>query len=197
MQQEQELSQERLPGESLKWYARYLKYRDRGPDRTLLGLVKEEYLARTSTIKHNLQVPGAWHSAYARFHWKERAAQHDEYMRELEAARRRILYEIEQAEIERILTTGYAAKHERVCALTKWIDALGESMIDPETGAINPKWVSSAKIEQIRGCLDDIAKEVGHRIQKNEITGKDGGPVEFITTWGGGVLDEEEEKVKP
>lgn len=34
-----------------------------------------------------------------------------------------------------------------------------------------------AWVEQTRGLLDDIAKEVGGRIQKTELTGKGGGPV--------------------
>jgi hypothetical protein len=38
---------------------------------------------------------------------------------------------------------------------------------------------NSAEIVQYRGLLDDIAKEVGERVQKSELTGKDGGPVTF------------------
>jgi hypothetical protein len=43
---------------------------------------------------------------------------------------------------------------------------------------------NTAEIAQLRGILDDIAAEVGDRIKKSEITGKDGGPIPFdLDTW--------------
>lgn len=37
---------------------------------------------------------------------------------------------------------------------------------------------NTAEVQQYRGVLDDIAKEVGDRKVKSELTGKDGGPIE-------------------
>lgn len=37
---------------------------------------------------------------------------------------------------------------------------------------------NSAIIDQFRGVLDDLAKETGGRVLKQEVTGKDGGPIE-------------------
>ena len=36
---------------------------------------------------------------------------------------------------------------------------------------------NKAEVSEYRNTLDDIAKEVGHRISKQEIMGKDGGPI--------------------
>lgn len=43
---------------------------------------------------------------------------------------------------------------------------------------------NQAEVSQLRGILDDIAAEVGERINKSEITGKDGGPIPFdLDSW--------------
>lgn len=39
---------------------------------------------------------------------------------------------------------------------------------------------NAAEVAQYRGILDDIAREVGQRTTKTEVTGKDGGPVEQV-----------------
>lgn len=38
---------------------------------------------------------------------------------------------------------------------------------------------NKAEVDAYRGVLDDIAKEIGGRVQKEERTGKDGGPIIF------------------
>jgi hypothetical protein len=70
--------------------------------------------------------------------------------------------------------------------------AIEESMKDPETGTYNPKWMNPEKLREWRGCLDDIAKELGERVKKTELTGKGGGPLTIETFWGGGLAGNEE-----
>jgi transposase len=74
----------------------------------------------------------------------------------------------EEAEIKRILTTGYAAVHERVKAL----DYQAREMEQPytsETGKTYHLRNSPEHMREWRGLLDDIAKETGGRVKKQEI----------------------------
>lgn len=78
------------------------------------------------------------------------------------------IQQAEQAEIERILTTGYAAIHKRVEAL----DKLAREMELPYTsseGKVYHLRNSPDHVKEWRGLLDDIAKELGQRVKKQEI----------------------------
>lgn len=187
---------ERQPGEPARWYARFLLYRGMGAGRSLLACFHREE-ALKSTNKHYNHVPGSWSQACERWNWKARAEAYDADQQAQAEERRRVLLELEQAEIERILTTGYALMHKRIEGLSKMAELVELSFLekDKETNEakINFAWVTPDKIREYRGCLDDIAKELGQRIKKSEIAGKDGGPIKFITEWAGGALPEESE----
>lgn len=184
---------QRQAGEPGLWFARFLLYRNAGPGRTLLGTVHAEE-ARKSNKKPSKYIPGAWSNACERWNWKARAEQYDANQQAQAEERRRALLELEQAEIERILTTGYALMHKRIEGLAEMADLIKKSFIDENAEEkINFAWVTPDKIREYRGCLDDIAKELGQRIKKNELTGKDGGPLLFQTEWGGGSIEEEQE----
>lgn len=78
------------------------------------------------------------------------------------------LREAEEREITRIMTTGYAAVHERVKAL----DALAREMEQPYKGVKGQEYGlrnSPDHVREWRGILDDIAKETGGRVKKQEI----------------------------
>lgn len=80
------------------------------------------------------------------------------------------LAKAEQAEIERILTSGYALMHRRVEALDRMVHEIEKSWHHPdEPEKLVYQWMSPEKIKEWRGCLDDIAKELGQRIKKQEI----------------------------
>lgn len=80
------------------------------------------------------------------------------------------LAQAEQAEIERILTTGYAAIHNRVKDLDRMAHLIEQSWHEaPDSEKIVFQWVTPDKIREWRGCLDDIAKELGQRIKKQEM----------------------------
>ena len=166
-QQEQD-TWERLPEENSLWYGRFLLFRDMGPSRSLLGTVHAEE-AKKRKEKQSFSPPGAWSVAAKQWNWKERAEAWDAYIQRLN-----------EAEIQRALTEGYAAIHERVKALNKMARLIEQSYADPadEQKTIFP-WLTPDKIREWRGCLDDIAKELGHRVKKQEV--EHSGMLEVIT----------------
>lgn len=92
----------------------------------------------------------------------------DEAFQAERTRRETALREAEEAEIQRILTTGYAAVHERVKAL----DHQAREMEKPytgETGKVYHLRNSPEHMREWRGLLDDIAKETGGRVKKQEI----------------------------
>lgn len=72
----------RQDGEPWRWYDRFTRYRRLGSQRTLMGAYKAE--ARLSAQKHAKNVPGAWHDAFTKWQWKERAEAYDQYRRNAE-----------------------------------------------------------------------------------------------------------------
>jgi len=118
--------------------------------------------------KRSKSLPGAWWKAYQRHNWKQRAQAYDAYLREQG-----------EAAIQRIMTEGLAAAHNRIAKLTALVGHIEASYID-EKGKAIPQLLNARLIEQLRLSIDDIAKEVGGRnnTRRHEITGKDGGPLE-------------------
>jgi hypothetical protein len=196
-EQDTQLIYERLAEEPAKWYARFLLYRGmEAANRSLSGayrLYQEQ--AANGLKKPGLSVPGAWKDAFEKYDWKFRAELYDQHQ-QAEANRRLLeLLELEQREKERILSTGYALMHKRVAGLNDMAEAIVKSFKD-ENGDINYAWLASKgaadRLREYRGMLADIAAEVGDRTKKTELTGKDGGPVVFVTEWGGGRLTDDE-----
>gem|GEM_PF-4862949 len=82
----------RLPDEPERWYARFLRYVQLGPSRSLRAL----YQAETGK---QAKPSGAYQIAYRRYRWQERAATWDAYQHEKELTS----YEERNAEARRIL----------------------------------------------------------------------------------------------
>lgn len=96
-----------------------------------------------------------------------------------------------------VLETGLALDHERVDALKR----LAARLLD-ELGAQDRLWVRDTKwvgpgdvgervdverfngseVEQLRGLLDDIAREKGERVKRHEHSGRDGAPIPVVIT---------------
>lgn len=185
---------ERMEEEPGKWYARFLVFRDQGAtQRGLYQAYAEE--ARKSQKKPAKNVPGAWKDAADRWQWHKRADAYDEYQHAEEEAKAARLKQLEEEEEARLLSTGYARSARRVEQLSLLFDELKASY--REEGKLDGKviyqWLHPDKVREMRGCLDDIAKEVGGRIKKTELSGKDGGPMEYICEWGGGGQADDEE----
>ena len=102
------------------------------------------------------------------------------------------------------LNTGLAKRSERVTKLKDLADELYNNlMVKGLTWTEDVKGVGSgiaamivdylefnkAEIDAFRGLLDDIAKELGHRVQKQEITGEGGGSVDINLSWGDDPTD--------
>jgi hypothetical protein len=89
------------------------------------------------------------------------------------------------------LVEGYAIKETRVYKLSilaammekdlfggfLWTDDVKGVGSGDIAEIVDYELFNSAEVIQYRGVLDDIAKEVGGRILKSELTGKDGAPV--------------------
>ena len=52
---------------------------------------------------------------------------------------------------------------------------------------VNIERFNAGLIQQFRGALDDLAKETGGRVNKQEVSGAGGGPVQFIQIEVGGI----------
>lgn len=157
-----------------------------GPGRTIPKLI-DSYQIKSDTIKRfeapstSLKTLQTWS---CRFNWAERATEFD------------AVYEARMnAEREAELNYGLALDYERIRALKRLGDLLTDQLYerDPDGNLIN-LWVAdvkqigsgrdaeqvdierfnSALITQLRGVLDDLAKEVGGRVQKVSGVGKDG-----------------------
>jgi hypothetical protein len=124
----------------------------------------------------------AWSSAFG---WQDRLD--DIVRRETERA------EAEAAEeIRKEMTTGLAAPHERTRLLKHIVSTLSQEFDEPEKLWLpDVKQIGSGEdaervdivrfngslVEQLRGGLDDLAKETGGRIRKAELSGPNGGEI--------------------
>lgn len=187
----------RQPDEPAPWFARFLVFRGCKP---ASGRLHDAYVSYMSQAGKSLKkpsqevdVPGAWKEKADKWQWKKRAEAYDAMLQAEAEERAARLRELEAAEIERVMTSGYALLHNRVSGLDAMARLIEKSWLDENAEAgVNFKWLSPDKIREYRGCLDDIAKELGARTKKTELSGKDGGPIEFLTDWGGGVIDNQD-----
>lgn len=165
-----------------------------GPGRTV-DMLHRLYVVRVNN-QGKSSVPSVarrtlW-SWYTRFGWRQRVS--DIAEREVrESQEREALYRRE------IMETGYAQVHERVRVLKELAVVLSNELL-ATVESDNRLWVDDVRIvsqgrgvqttvpmkrfndtevEQLRGLLDDIAREKGERKQVGEISGPDGGPIPF------------------
>ena len=156
-----------------------------GPGRSLNVLLahyreNEEKLAPTRSI-------GTLNNWSARYKWQIRAELYDKQFDDEKTKRK-----------NEIMQSGLAFIHERVQKLKELASFLETQMFEQGLeGEYHNIWLpdvkqigggeyaervdierfNSAIIEQYRGTLDDIAKETGGRIHKQELTGSDGDPL--------------------
>ena len=90
------------------------------------------------------------------------------------------------------LTEGLALKGVRVKKLQQlatlmerdllggflWLDQVKGIGSGDHAQIVDYEEFNKAEVDAYRGILDDIAKELGHRVQRRELTGADGGPLE-------------------
>lgn len=157
---------EKREGEG-RWYARFLLYLNMGAGRSLLGAVnleKSSERAEKSRKKQSIRVPGAWNDAFKQWEWRKRAQVFDEEQQRLALA-----------------STKYASVSERAKLLGRWISTQDTIMV---ADVADKGYARADSMEQLRGLLDDMAKETGGRVKVTkanlEHTGKDGGPVQTV-----------------
>jgi hypothetical protein len=154
---------QRLSGESARAYAAYECYREFGPERS------QEKVSQK--LAKSRQIISRWSAQYR---WVNRAAEWDK-------EQERLREDARKAEIERIMSEGYAATHNRVKDLNKlarkqWKDLQKKELVWlPDVKSIGSGEFAervdlirynAALSEQFRASLDDIAKEVGGRVKK-------------------------------
>jgi len=132
-----------------------------GPARTQLGAVHEE--DRQQNRPTTKWAPGSWRSAFKKFRWQERAEAWDEHRR------------------KEIFNRGFASDLVRIEKLDKLatrleekVHAMFDAMKAPRGG------FNELMIGRYLEALDALAKETGGRVQKKEIAGPNGGPLEVL-----------------
>jgi len=156
-----------------------------GPGRSLRDLWRqynESKQKQTPTLSWGTLA--GWSS---RYQWAERAEAYDTQLEQQKNQRR-----------DEIMASGLALAHERVEKL-KWLADFLEGQIKEqgEDGVYHNVWLpdvkqigsgkdaervdierfNSAIISEYRATLDDLAKETGGRIHRQELSGQDGGPI--------------------
>lgn len=162
---------DQLPDEPDYWYMHFTNFRLLGPGRTVQKYTRWWKAKNGGTpgelASHNNT---NWTAKARMYRWRERALAWDTYTKEMR-----------NDQAEAILTTGLALMPERVDRLSRIADKLESYILDPKITRISPY-----VLEQYRGILDDIAKEVGQRVRENRWTGPKGGPIVIETAWGRG-----------
>lgn len=190
-------------GEPDLWYGRFRAYLLMGIKRSVNAVFAKE--ARKDGKRRGIEAPGAWYDTEKTWKWKERARAYDESVRVEED---RIIAE----EKEKILRSGYALMHKRVqeldrlsrrlVAMTKdedkvWLPDVKSIQVGIEIyERVDLVHFNAPLFTLIEKYFASIAAELGERVKKQELTGKNGGPLEvreYVTEWGGGSLEEDED----
>jgi len=184
------LSGNRQEGESRKAMIACNDFLRLGSGRSLPLLLKQY---RDSQLKaaptQSINTLQKWSKNYL---WRDRAEEYDvdleRQKNETAAARRR-----------EILESGLALDYERVATLKETAEYLIEQIREISIeGTRDRVWLRDVKqigsgedaervdivrfngslFEQLRGALDDLAQETGGRVRKQEVSGKDGKPIQ-------------------
>jgi hypothetical protein len=192
---QEQASWERLPEENSLWYGRFWRFVQAGSTRTLLGTVhaeeNEENIKRLEaqqSLKSLSKAPSsAWRKAAEQYGWKKRAADYDE-------AERKRIEALQKAYIDSILEHEFALKHERVKALNDivkklmgylddednvWCPDVKSIGMGPMAQRVDLTRFNAELFAEIRAHLDDIAKEMGERVKKQEVNNK-GNPLAAV-----------------
>lgn len=185
------MSEERKPweqrideGEPDLWYGRFNVYLRLGTKRSVNAVFQKE--TKKSKEKTRTNTGPDWYEAAKQWNWGSRARDYDEYQR---AEEDRIIAE----EREKVLRSGFALQHKRIQLLDRLSRKLirmtndEEKIWIPETKTISGEnstvivekiTFNAPLFQQIRSYQADIAAEMGERVKKTELTGKDGGPIQ-------------------
>lgn len=201
------MSEERKPweqrideGEPDLWYGRFVKFMRLGTKRSVNAVLQKEVKKKQEKTRTN--AGPEWYEAAKQWNWTNRARDYDEFQR---AEEDRIIAD----EKEKVLRSGYALLHKRVKTLDRLTRKLerweknDDKIWIPETRTTIMGENKSVTIEKVTfnhhlymvidKYLDSIAKEVGERVKKQELTGKNGEALEFEIELVGNKPEEEDE----
>lgn len=136
---------DRLPGEPLDHFNIFTEYRLLGLNRTLRNTYRVVMSKQGKNADSTITSATSYSTLAKMWHWEERAASWDRYNLALQ----------EEARSE-VFQKGLALDYERVKMLIEHAEILDR------TNKRN-KYPDFRTIEQLRGVLDDIAREVGGR----------------------------------
>jgi hypothetical protein len=160
------LAGEKQRGETSKAIQACNDYLRMGSGRSLRDLAKQYHkMPQNATPTRSFDTLGAWSG---RYDWQERAKAYDA-----------LVDERKTAEAEAVMQEGLALAHNRV----KMLKELALKVRDAVVSEVVAKGktvevLDTATGHLLRGILDDIAKETGGRVSKQEVTGAGGGPIE-------------------
>jgi transposase-like protein len=162
---------DKLEGESSKAYAAFCAYRDLGFERSIAKVAQ--------ACGKSVGLLNRWSSQYQ---WVSRADAYDQHLQKVKQA-------AEEAEIQRIMSEGYALVHKRVEALNKMAVMIEAELTEEAAerrGSVGALWVRDYRlskdfckeiqvfaapiISELRATYADLAKELGQRIAKTDIT---------------------------
>lgn len=181
----QPLTGQRQSSESNKAVVACNDYLRMGPGRSLRELHRkyDERATEKAPVKA-LRTIGQWSSD---FNWVKRAEEYDQQIQEQK-----------KQYAEEMLKSGLALDYERVSELKKLYELLLSQLMEQGSGGVlHNLWVPDVKqigsgeyservdiehynsslISDIRGLLDDLAKETGGRVKKSELSGADGSAI--------------------
>jgi hypothetical protein len=152
---------ERQQGESGLWFDRFCLYLSLGPARTRLAAVHAEDRRQNRPLTR--WTPGSWRDAFKKFHWEQRAQAYDEHRR------------------KQLFSQGYALDLKRIEKLDKLAERL-EEKVDAMLAALKPSrgGFNDLMIGRYLETMDALAKETGGRVQRREVAGPGGGPLEVL-----------------
>lgn len=136
---------DQLPGEPLDHWQIFTAYRMLGPNRTLRNTYRVMQVKKGRPPNENITSATAYTTLAKLWKWEERASAWDRYNLALQEEAR-----------QEIFQKGLALDYERVRSLIEVADIL-KQQIEKD------KYPNHYVVEQFRGALDDIAKEVGGR----------------------------------
>jgi hypothetical protein len=178
--------------ETPKSAAAFHEYCLLGYDRSLAKLALK--LGRTSAYTRHLE---SWS---AKYNWQERAREYDAHWIEEQD-------KVIAQERAVVIRTGFALQHKRILSLDRIVTKLIEMTEDedkvwlPDVKAIgngpNAERVDLVNFNAPLFALIDkykasIAAEMGERVKKTELTGKDGGPIKIAPVVDYSKLTDEE-----
>ncbi|HEY3991520.1 MAG TPA: hypothetical protein VGM01_01460 [Ktedonobacteraceae bacterium] len=185
-----------LPDETPLWFGRFERYRLIWPH-SIIRVYHEEWREDRKqaqqgetekgrkrpgidiTLEQELpkEAPSKWRAMARKYRWEERASAWDAHQ----------IAEIEQkvsAEKTKVLLTGYALMYRRVAQLNEQVEQLIAMTKDsdkvwmpdvksigtgPTAERVDLVTFNAQLFHEIRATFDDIAKEVGERVKKQEM----------------------------